>query len=469
MSDRLSLLAAIAAAPDDDLPRLVYADWLDESGTAHDRIRAEFLRAEVRSRTEPEPEARTIAETAATRILKKNRSKWEGPTAPRRSEVDQERYVRSGEEARADFLFRRGYVAEVILREAYDDWLSHVRSVFGDNPIRSLAMEQLNPDASRELVHAMWDWPGLATLHTLRLHSNLDPDVASLLGRNPHLRNVRDIDFGSFGTAESLRELADTPLVTQLESAGFELGGWRVIASEMLERAGTLAHLLSRAESARLRMGWLSDEAAGRFFREFQGPRLTDLDLSDRGLRDPFFADFSAAPILPQVQSLNFRVNFFSSATLETFFRQADLRSLRRLQVSDAISYRKEESRNVWHAIRNADFASQLVQLDFGCRYGISARDLEPLETGAFPQLEELALAPAAIGDVGVTHITHAAFANRLRDLVLWDCGVTDHGARLLADARFPAIQRLSVRQNPLTSAGIRRLTEAYGDRVAHD
>lgn len=42
MSDDAAFLAAIRAAPDDDLPRLVYADWLDESG----RAEAAFLRAE---------------------------------------------------------------------------------------------------------------------------------------------------------------------------------------------------------------------------------------------------------------------------------------------------------------------------------------------------------------------------------------------------------------------------------------
>ncbi len=32
MSDANALVAAILAAPADDLPRLVYADWLDEHG-----------------------------------------------------------------------------------------------------------------------------------------------------------------------------------------------------------------------------------------------------------------------------------------------------------------------------------------------------------------------------------------------------------------------------------------------------
>jgi uncharacterized protein (TIGR02996 family) len=44
MSDEDALLAAIAAHPDEDTPRLAYADWLDE----HDRhIRAEFIRVQI--------------------------------------------------------------------------------------------------------------------------------------------------------------------------------------------------------------------------------------------------------------------------------------------------------------------------------------------------------------------------------------------------------------------------------------
>src|SRR5437899_1980594 len=43
MSDAPALRAAIRAAPDDDAPRLVYADWLDEHGHPE---RAEFIRVQ---------------------------------------------------------------------------------------------------------------------------------------------------------------------------------------------------------------------------------------------------------------------------------------------------------------------------------------------------------------------------------------------------------------------------------------
>jgi uncharacterized protein (TIGR02996 family) len=45
VSDRLSLLRAILANPDDDVPRLVFADWLEEHGTTDaDAARVEFIR-----------------------------------------------------------------------------------------------------------------------------------------------------------------------------------------------------------------------------------------------------------------------------------------------------------------------------------------------------------------------------------------------------------------------------------------
>ena len=43
MSDEAALLAAILAHPDEDTPRLMFADWLDEHGQPE---RAEFIRVQ---------------------------------------------------------------------------------------------------------------------------------------------------------------------------------------------------------------------------------------------------------------------------------------------------------------------------------------------------------------------------------------------------------------------------------------
>jgi uncharacterized protein (TIGR02996 family) len=61
MSQERGLLRMIAREPDEDAPRLVYADWLED----HDRgDRAEFIRAQVRlaevQRLFPPPDRKTL-------------------------------------------------------------------------------------------------------------------------------------------------------------------------------------------------------------------------------------------------------------------------------------------------------------------------------------------------------------------------------------------------------------------------
>lgn len=56
MTDREALLAAVRESPDDDLPRLVFADWLDDRGESD---RAAFIRRSWKprgpNRTVPRP------------------------------------------------------------------------------------------------------------------------------------------------------------------------------------------------------------------------------------------------------------------------------------------------------------------------------------------------------------------------------------------------------------------------------
>jgi uncharacterized protein (TIGR02996 family) len=81
-----ALLAAIYARPDDDAPRLVYADWLLERGDE----RGEFIQLELSERS-PEAEARHAELEAVAQL------RWRGPLA----------------EVLLEVRFRRGFVADV--------------------------------------------------------------------------------------------------------------------------------------------------------------------------------------------------------------------------------------------------------------------------------------------------------------------------------------------------------------------
>ncbi len=95
MSDRDALLAGVIAAPADDLPRLVYADYLEEHGrTDADRARAEFIRAQIAAYRDPRPVADTNSRAAlrAKELLGRHRGAWlPGLAADRREWVRFER------------------------------------------------------------------------------------------------------------------------------------------------------------------------------------------------------------------------------------------------------------------------------------------------------------------------------------------------------------------------------------------
>ena len=85
MTEQDALLEAVFAAPADDLPRLVYADWLDDHGEA---AHAAFIRAQIELGRYAGPKTR--------RAAVKNR---ETAVAPRDNVVDMKLYP--GREGRA--------------------------------------------------------------------------------------------------------------------------------------------------------------------------------------------------------------------------------------------------------------------------------------------------------------------------------------------------------------------------------
>jgi uncharacterized protein (TIGR02996 family) len=100
MADAAPLLAAIASAPDDDLPRLVYADWLDEHG---DPDRAEFIRLQIHTaRVGPLDPTWAPAKLREYDLFKANEAKWRTPTAGDEGRMLMDRW-------------RRGFPAAVML------------------------------------------------------------------------------------------------------------------------------------------------------------------------------------------------------------------------------------------------------------------------------------------------------------------------------------------------------------------
>src|SRR6476659_7569532 len=125
-SDRAAFLRAIAEQPDDDLPRLVYADWLDEHGEPE---RAEFIRLQI----ELFNGSKTIdetwydrAEVIATRVLELEAEfglGWLGR-------------FQNGEPV-SDWYYERGFVRDIDAGPG-DTFLTDGGALFESHPIESL-------------------------------------------------------------------------------------------------------------------------------------------------------------------------------------------------------------------------------------------------------------------------------------------------------------------------------------------
>jgi uncharacterized protein (TIGR02996 family) len=75
MTDRDALLAAVIARPEDDLPRLVFADWLEEHGES---AWAAFIRTQIAAEALPpgDPDRAALEWTAAG-LLREYRTDWD--------------------------------------------------------------------------------------------------------------------------------------------------------------------------------------------------------------------------------------------------------------------------------------------------------------------------------------------------------------------------------------------------------
>ncbi len=152
MNDGDRLLALILD-PDTDADdvRLVYADWLDESGT--DPLRAEFIRVQFAlalHRVAWPGQAvpwralarREVLERQEQGLLAGNNRRWAlglpGPLA-----LSSETFI---------WEFRRGFVEAI--RCSADDWLTHADAILAAQPVREVVLTTW-PEPSR-LFEALW-------------------------------------------------------------------------------------------------------------------------------------------------------------------------------------------------------------------------------------------------------------------------------------------------------------------------
>lgn len=233
MSDRQALLLAIRAAPDDDLPRLAYADWLEENG---DPGRAQFIRVQCAlARLAPDEDEHDAVYQRSEALAREHAGRWAGEL-PSLDGVSWSSFTRGFVEGATatswEALVREaGRIREAILLR--DLWLRlgtnfsafrhpeclesierlTVRGRTGLSPrgvralaalpqLRSLrALDLSNQRVTAEGAEALAASPQLAGLEELDLGygSGIGPGGAVALARSPHLRRLRELSVAYCG------------------------------------------------------------------------------------------------------------------------------------------------------------------------------------------------------------------------------------------------------------------------------
>src|SRR4051794_26810457 len=110
MSHDDAFLQSIIESPEDDAPRLVYADWLEERG---DAARAEFIRVQCQRAGMDEEDPRQVGLLIRERaLLKEHSRRWVG----RLSDFTQH------------CEFRRGFVEQIDI--GWQEFLTHATDIF---------------------------------------------------------------------------------------------------------------------------------------------------------------------------------------------------------------------------------------------------------------------------------------------------------------------------------------------------
>jgi uncharacterized protein (TIGR02996 family) len=126
MSDADALLAAVLADPDADLPRLVYADYLDETG---DRARAEFIRVQLAVHRLADPPVGLVARERA--LLALHREEWLAPLKVRGEALFS---------SRTHGIFARGFVETAWMPARI--FITKAGKLFAKAPVRELRVTQ---------------------------------------------------------------------------------------------------------------------------------------------------------------------------------------------------------------------------------------------------------------------------------------------------------------------------------------
>jgi uncharacterized protein (TIGR02996 family) len=423
MTDHDALLAAVIAAPADDLPRLVYADWVEERGEPD---RAAFIRGQVElARTPPwEPFAVRCRHFSADDLDSGRR--W----LDRLPDVGDRWFVRwDGEHA-----YRRGF-GWALAVEQPPALVEAGDAVFAAAPVGRLALGTATLDDWRAFARCPW----LARVTDITFGGLNSPnEPAGAIGQSPYATGLRDLSFDRSDIASMpliLERLMRSPVGPRLTGLHFARG-WE-IAHEMIDAlaAGPAPPRLDRLSYPDGHLDW------------YNLRRLLDL------------------PVIPSLTFLRLTRNWLDTDGAKVVAAAPALAGLADLDISrcalDAPAVAELAATTRLTNLRRLDLYRNTIGPD-----GVALLAAAP----AFAGLRSLGLSQTGADDRALPALVRGRVWPNLVELDLRENRITDAGAKALLGAAVPPdLAAVRLDGNLIGEAMCGELRRHFGDRVLCD
>jgi uncharacterized protein (TIGR02996 family) len=428
MSDLPALLWACKEAPDDDVPRLVLADWLEE----HDQPeRAEFVRLQCRLDDLPAtaPDHAVVWARSAA-LVRRHAPDWLGPLAGRYAGVEFRRGLVWLTATVADLLDR----PLEIVPDAVRPWLEGLTLLPQGGDLQALLdRHALTNVTALDLHNLGWgagqvgklDHPAAAHLRRLHLWMGYvkEPELLRLLRANFSGLRVLRLAVGDFMPAFGAG-LASAPWI----------GGLRELSVSWYEGKAPNLEALAAARPAALKR------------LSIHGCKLGDAEL---------------APLagLPDLAHLDLRRNELTGKGLPALVGAAPWSRLETVRLAE-----NRLGATGTSALAGSSWLKRVSWLDLEETGATAASLAKLLERSQLAHLRRLSLSGNRLGDVGARFLAGAEKLGQLTALSLASAGLTTEGAKhLVGSAALKSLKSLDLSRNSLGTAGLRALGEASG------
>jgi uncharacterized protein (TIGR02996 family) len=419
MRDHQALYRAICAAPDEDTPRLAFADLVEEEG---DCAHAAFIRSQVALARVPEYDPLHVATRQGDPDVLTG---WGmAHTLPRPP-------AGCGWNT---FEFRRGFPWKIRVL-SLDAVVASGDAVFAAAPVQALDVEARNrPD-----VGLLADWPHLARVRRLEFpRGRLGIEGITRLGNSPHAAGLTELAFEHDGiTEDGLRALATTDLFPRL--ATLELRSNTIPPALLVDALGAV-----REPGA-----------------------LVRLSLADNRIPQYDAGHLLALPVMTGLEHLDLSDNPLGVEGIQVLAESGVLRGLRVLRLE-----------RTYPGVPGIKALTQTSGLGGVRCLDLSANRLGPVavemlaDARAARGLRVLNLSANPVKDAGAVALANSPALCGLLELDLGDTGLTDAGARAVAESPYLGnLLRLNLTAHeagrPFGPAARRLLVERFGNRVS--